>query len=168
MQSLVYLIFVAFSTCQAHYRGSYDSRNFITRDEPTIKGFFCQPILIKPSICYDSVLIECPVCDQTDHWMANTEECPIRNGSKTFKICKFGTYTNEGPGEQCTEKREFDMYGKKCAPGYYCNKMEGVCTGLEFQLDNNWQWKMFPFTGVRSELRNQPEDSKFSFEGIRN
>ncbi|CAH0690063.1 unnamed protein product [Spodoptera exigua] len=162
MQSLVYLIFVAFSTCQAHYRGSYDSRNFITRDEPTIKG----------------VLIECPVCDQTDHWMANTEECPIRNGSKTFKICKFGTYTNEvcgkrpdcfsGPGEQCTEKREFDMYGKKCAPGYYCNKMEGVCTGLEFQLDNNWQWKMFPFTGVRSELRNQPEDSKFSFEGIRN
>ncbi|KAJ8724039.1 hypothetical protein PYW07_008019 [Mythimna separata] len=165
MHSIVFLMLVALSSCLALYRGSYESRNYITREEPVaVDGY--------------KVLVECPVCEHTDHWMAsNVEECPIRKGNKTYKICKFGTYINEvcgkrldcfrGPLEQCTEKREFDMYGKKCAPGYYCNKLAGVCTGPDVsdRLDSIRQWQLIPFTGRRSELK---EDDKFSFDGLRN
>lgn len=73
----------------------------------------------------------------------------------------------QGPGEQCTVKREFDNYGRKCAPGYYCHKSLGVCIGLGYQIDSNVQWQLnrFPYTWRRSDLKGLSDESKFSFEG---
>ncbi|KAJ8713909.1 hypothetical protein PYW08_007529 [Mythimna loreyi] len=166
MHSIVFLMLFALSSCLALYRGAYESRNYITRAEPAPEGYR---------------VVECPVCEHTDRWMAsNVEECPIKEGNKTYKMCKFGTYINQvcgqrldcfrGPLEQCTEKREFDLFGKKCAPGYYCNKLAGLCTGpeKEARLDTVMQWELIPFTGRRSELKLRPEDDKFSFDGLRN
>nr|XP_012545249.1 uncharacterized protein LOC105841533 [Bombyx mori] len=111
----------------------YDSRNLIERDEPEING--------------DMEIVECPVCEDSGHWLTSNEVCTIIRGHRKYKKCDHGTYINEvcgnrrdcfrGPGEQCTEKMEFDTYGQKCAPGYYCNKPMGICQGMDYVLDSN-------------------------------
>ncbi|CAB3246159.1 unnamed protein product [Arctia plantaginis] len=165
MHPLLYLMLLT-GFCLAHYRGSYDNHNLIVREEPYSGD--------------DRDIVECPVCEESENWLPNTEKCPIKRGDKIYKKCKLGTYINEvcgsrldcyrGPGEQCTVKREFDNYGKKCAPGYYCHKSLGVCIGLGYQIDSNMQWQLnrFPYTWRRSDLKGQSDESKYLFEGGRN
>ncbi|KAJ0173743.1 hypothetical protein K1T71_010892 [Dendrolimus kikuchii] len=113
--------------------GGYNTRNLIERGEPLTEDV--------------GEIVECPVCEDSSHWMSSNEDCPIVKGNKRYKKCELGTYINEvcgykkdcyrGPGEQCTEKRSFDKYGQKCAPGYYCNKPMGICQGFDFTVDSN-------------------------------
>ncbi|XP_028160055.1 uncharacterized protein LOC114352600 isoform X1 [Ostrinia furnacalis] len=140
MHTLVFFV-LATSTCLAYY-GGYDSRNLIVREEPQDE--------------MGGELVECPVClgARNGEWLPSNEVCPIMRGNKRYKRCPRGTYVNEvcdnrldcyrGPREQCTEKMDFDVYGQKCAPGYYCNKYLGVCTGLEYNVDSKTQWLLNP------------------------
>ncbi|KAL4703269.1 hypothetical protein ACJJTC_009244 [Scirpophaga incertulas] len=140
MQPLALLI-VAVGTSLAYYTGDYESKNLISREEPQEDA---------------GELVECPVCAGTGNgeWLPSNEVCPIVRGNKRFKRCLRGTYINEvcdnrldcyrGPRESCTEKMDFDIYGQKCAPGYYCNKFLGVCTGLEYNPSSKTQWLLNP------------------------
>ncbi|XP_047537251.1 uncharacterized protein LOC125071187 [Vanessa atalanta] len=128
MHPVVFVLILA-GSCLAHYRG-YESRNLIERDEAhaEMEG-----------------IVECPVCENSHSWLLPQEECDIVKGNKRFKKCHMGTYLNEkcgnrldcyrGPGESCTEKMEYDIYGQKCARGYYCNSALHVCTGLRYTVD---------------------------------
>ncbi|KAG6438497.1 hypothetical protein O3G_MSEX000017 [Manduca sexta] len=88
------------------------------------------------------------------HWLPSNEECTIRKGNKKYKKCELGTYINEvcgnrrdcfrGAEEQCTEKMEVDIYGQKCGAGYYCNKLMGICQGLEYVPDSTQQFLLNP------------------------
>ncbi|CAH2045671.1 unnamed protein product, partial [Iphiclides podalirius] len=135
MHLLPYFLIIAGSVCLAHYRGGYESHNLIEREEPHDNP--------------DGVLVECPVCETTS-LLPSREECNIVRGNKKYKKCEFGTYINEvcgnrrdcyrGPGQQCTEKMGFDVYGQKCAHGYYCDNTFNVCTGLGYTIDSHLQW----------------------------
>ncbi|XP_075982925.1 uncharacterized protein LOC142981123 [Anticarsia gemmatalis] len=165
MHSLLFLMLLT-GSCLAHYRSSYDSRNFIVREEPTMEDD-------------GETIVECPVCDYSDDSMVNKERC-LKIGNKSYKKCKFGTYINEvcggkrdcyrGPGDECTEKMTFDTYGRKCAPGYYCNKSVGRCTGFEYTVDSGMLIGLthFPYNVRRSQLKGISDDAKFAFEGTRN
>lgn len=62
--------------------------------------------------------------------------------------------TVQGPGEQCTVKRNFDIYGQKCAPGYYCNKPLGVCQGMDYVVDSKIQYRIDP---TAYSLKHRPK-----------
>ncbi|XP_072930028.1 uncharacterized protein [Epargyreus clarus] len=147
MFSLV-LFLVLVGACSAHYHG-YDAHNLIEREEPTeVAG----------------VLVECPVCENNDGLLPNHENCDISKGGKQYKMCKRGTYVNEvcgnrldcyrGPGEKCSEKMRYDVYGQKCARGFYCNDVFHECTGLGYNnIDSNALWHL-------NKLYRYPLDSR--------
>ncbi|XP_021196100.2 uncharacterized protein LOC110380436 [Helicoverpa armigera] len=155
MHTLVFLMLVTYSSCLAHYRGSYESRNYITREEP--KG----------------VLIECPVCP-SEGWDAIEEVC-IKEGDKSYKLCRFGTYINtacnnrldclRGPREKCTEKHVFNRSNKKCTFGYECNQKEGVCTGPENRPEIYWPYRFGLYPDRRSSSKGTAEEA---FEDMTN
>ncbi|CAH2094544.1 unnamed protein product [Euphydryas editha] len=128
MHSIIYILLLV-GNCLAHYRG-YESRNLIERDEPQVNM---------------EGIVECPVCENIRSWLLPQEKCDIVVGNKRFKKCTMGTYFNEkcgnrldcyrGPGESCTEKMEDDIYGQKCARGYYCIGGLHVCIGLGYTVD---------------------------------
>ncbi|RVE55282.1 hypothetical protein evm_000180 [Chilo suppressalis] len=140
MYTVGFLI-LAVGTCTAYYGGGYEGRNLIAREEPQED---------------EGGLVECPVCvnARNGEWVPSNEVCPIVKGNKRYKRCQRGIYVNEvcdnrldcyrGPREPCTEKMDFDIFGQKCAPGYYCNKFLGVCTGLEYNPASKTQWVLNP------------------------
>ncbi|XP_038206556.1 uncharacterized protein LOC119828470 [Zerene cesonia] len=154
MHQFLYILLAASTSCMAHYRG-YESRNLIEREEPH---------------SVDGTLVECPVCESSLSWLPNHEECNIVKGEKRYKKCERGTYINEvcggrrdcyrGPGEHCTEKMDYDMYGQKCAHGYYCDNNFNVCTGLGFAVDSHVRWILnHPY---RYPLRSQNDEDSLN------
>ncbi|CAH0594127.1 unnamed protein product [Chrysodeixis includens] len=162
MYSLVLFTLVALGTCLAHYRETSDSRNFVIREEPS---------------AFNEVLVECPVCDVYDRFKENIEECPIKIGDKSYKICKHGTYINEvcgkrtdcyrGEREICTEKRVFDSYGARCGPGSFCDQASGLCLG-SIRPDLDWRHWMNSFTSRRNGRKVQTDEARIPFDGVRN
>ncbi|XP_073950610.1 uncharacterized protein [Choristoneura fumiferana] len=136
MHPVFYLALLAGGSCVAHYRG-FDN-NLVERDEP-------QEI--------ESNLVECPVCEDSS-WLPNNEACNISVENKLYKRCAYGVYINDvcgkrrdcyrGPGEQCTEKMDVDIYGQRCGHGLYCNKAIGKCTGLGYTVNSNVQYVLNP------------------------
>ncbi|CAH2250881.1 uncharacterized protein LOC120632320 [Pararge aegeria] len=130
MHQLLAIILLVSTTCLAHYR-SYDSHNLIERDEPRLS---------------DGILVECPVCEQSPSGIPTREVCDIPKGNKMYKKCRRGTYINEicgnrldcyrGPGEQCTEKMDYDYYGQKCARTFNCDGLFHECIGLGYTPDS--------------------------------
>ncbi|XP_045453329.1 uncharacterized protein LOC123662531 [Melitaea cinxia] len=149
MHSVIYILLIV-GNCLAHYR-DYESGNSVS-------------IVV---VC-TSRIVECPVCENTHRWLLPQEKCDIIIGNKRFKKCTMGTYNNEkcgnrldcfrGPGETCTEKMEDDIYGQKCARGYYCNGGLHVCTGLGYTVD--------PFFILTSRYHRYPYQNKTYLKDI--
>ncbi|XP_023954953.1 uncharacterized protein LOC112058391 [Bicyclus anynana] len=131
MHLVLSIVLLISTSCLAHYRG-YESHNLIERDE------------LRDSD--GSVLVECPVCELSSSGIPSREVCDIPKGNKMFKRCRRGTYVNEvcgnrldcyrGPGEQCTEKMDFDYYGQKCARGFHCDDTFHECFGRGYTPDS--------------------------------
>ncbi|XP_068619382.1 uncharacterized protein [Battus philenor] len=156
MHILACILLIAGTTCLAHYRGGYETHNMIEREEPLAT--------------MDGDLVECPVCENIS-LLPSRENCSIVRENKKYKKCEFGTYINEvcgnrrdcyrGPGEQCTEKMKFDVYGQKCAYGYYCDNTFNVCTGLDYSIDSHVQllWNhayLYPLREEKSLDKHKP------------
>ncbi|CAK1552283.1 unnamed protein product [Leptosia nina] len=157
MNLVLYILLAVSTICMGHYRG-YEERNLIEREEPQTDG----------------TLVECPVCDNSPSWFPSHEECNIVKGEKRFKKCERGTYVNHvcgnrldcyrGPGEPCTEKMDIDVYGQKCAYGFYCDNNFHVCTGLGYKVDSHIRW--FLNHAYRYPLRSQKEDETLNAKSV--